>query len=121
MEGTGLVKKKKGKKAKPSRRGRGTVLKRGKGKKPTKWKGKPTRGRSKEVLGVKPSYADHKGEKRTKFCRYCGAKIPRASKYCEECGGQLQFPLEMPKCASCGMEIPYPTAKFCAKCGAKLA
>ena len=22
----------------------------------------------------------------TKFCRYCGAKIPRESRFCEECG-----------------------------------
>jgi RNA polymerase subunit RPABC4/transcription elongation factor Spt4 len=25
----------------------------------------------------------------TKFCRYCGAKIPRQSKFCEECGKAL--------------------------------
>lgn len=25
----------------------------------------------------------------TKFCRYCGAKIPRTSKFCEECGKNL--------------------------------
>jgi len=25
----------------------------------------------------------------TKFCRYCGAKIPRQSKFCEECGKKL--------------------------------
>jgi len=25
----------------------------------------------------------------TKFCRHCGAKIPRDSKFCEECGSQL--------------------------------
>jgi len=27
--------------------------------------------------------------KPTKFCRRCGAKIPRDSKYCEECGGGM--------------------------------
>jgi hypothetical protein len=27
---------------------------------------------------------------RTKFCRYCGVKIPRASKFCEECGSNIQ-------------------------------
>jgi hypothetical protein len=27
--------------------------------------------------------------KATKFCRYCGAKMPRNSKFCEECGSQL--------------------------------
>ncbi|MGA2785812.1 MAG: zinc ribbon domain-containing protein [Candidatus Bathyarchaeia archaeon] len=27
--------------------------------------------------------------KTTKFCRYCGSKIPRTSKYCEECGRSL--------------------------------
>lgn len=26
----------------------------------------------------------------TKFCRYCGAKIPRTSIYCEECGRNVQ-------------------------------
>jgi len=25
----------------------------------------------------------------TKFCLYCGAKIPRVSKFCQECGGKL--------------------------------
>ena len=25
----------------------------------------------------------------TKFCRFCGAKIPRVSKYCEECGKKV--------------------------------
>jgi hypothetical protein len=25
----------------------------------------------------------------SKFCRYCGAKIPRQSKFCEECGNRL--------------------------------
>jgi hypothetical protein len=25
----------------------------------------------------------------TKFCRYCGAKIPRDSKFCEDCGAKL--------------------------------
>jgi len=25
----------------------------------------------------------------TKFCRHCGAKIPRVSKFCEECGAEL--------------------------------
>jgi len=25
----------------------------------------------------------------TKFCRFCGAKIPRDSMYCEECGAKL--------------------------------
>jgi ribosomal protein L40E len=25
----------------------------------------------------------------SKFCRYCGAKIPRDSKFCEECGKKL--------------------------------
>jgi len=25
----------------------------------------------------------------TKFCRFCGAKIPRDSKFCEECGTSL--------------------------------
>jgi membrane protease subunit (stomatin/prohibitin family) len=27
--------------------------------------------------------------KKTKFCRECGAGIPRDSKYCEECGASL--------------------------------
>ncbi len=37
-------------------------------------------------------YGEHKENEETiatKFCRYCGTKIPEDSIYCEQCGSRL--------------------------------
>lgn len=55
----------------------------------------------------------------TKFCRYCGAKIPEDSVYCEKCGAKL-IQVEAPEtqlCSTCSSVLPRG-AQFCDECGA---
>jgi len=68
--------------------------------------------------------------KPTKFCRECGAKIPKDSRYCEECGRRLSIPITAPvtqpevtqKCPRCGTQLPpvgwwwYEGKHICQRC-----
>jgi ribosomal protein L40E len=51
-------------------------------------------------------------DRETKFCRKCGAKIPRDSIFCEECGAKLversQEQVTVNECYYCGQPIDRP-------------
>jgi len=47
----------------------------------------PATAKATETSTPSPDSVTPRGEE--KFCRYCGARIPRTSKFCEECGRKL--------------------------------
>jgi len=54
------------------------------------------------------------------FCLQCGTKNEASGRYCQECGELLPAAGEEMRCLKCNMVVPL-TAKFCGKCGSKVA
>lgn len=54
------------------------------------------------------------------FCMDCGARNEGGQRFCQECGSLLPSPGEEMRCLKCNSVVPL-TAKFCGKCGAKVA
>ena len=56
-----------------------------------------------------------------KYCRNCGAEVPKETKFCPSCGSKFeQVPSTQGFCTKCGASLP-SNVRFCTRCGAPVA
>lgn len=56
-----------------------------------------------------------------KYCRNCGAEVPKETKFCPSCGSKFeQAPSTPGFCTKCGASLPN-NVRFCTRCGAPVA